>query len=65
MNDMPNNLDQTEGRLKQAAGSLTGDDELKREGEMDEASGDLKEKIDDVTDKVKSTVDDVRSRLNV
>jgi uncharacterized protein YjbJ (UPF0337 family) len=44
--------DETKGRIKQAAGDLTDDKELKREGEIDEASGKAKEKADELVDKV-------------
>lgn len=46
-------LDTTKGRLKEAAGDLTGNDGLKREGKVDQASGTLKEKVGDAADKVK------------
>jgi uncharacterized protein YjbJ (UPF0337 family) len=44
--------DETKGRIKQAAGDLTGDKDLKREGEIDEAGGKAKEKADKLVDKV-------------
>ena len=49
-------LDTAKGRVKQAAGDLTGDDDLKREGKVDEAAGTLKEKIGDAADKVKDAL---------
>lgn len=36
--------DQVAGRLKQAEGALTGDEERKRQGEADELEGKAKEK---------------------
>jgi uncharacterized protein YjbJ (UPF0337 family) len=51
MND--GTTDTAKGRLKQAAGDLTGDDELRREGKVDEASGTVKDKVGDAADKVK------------
>ena len=33
------NTDETKGRLKEAAGDLTGDKDLKREGKVDRATG--------------------------
>jgi uncharacterized protein YjbJ (UPF0337 family) len=53
---MGENLDETKGRVKQAAGDLTDDKDLKREGKIDRASGDVKEKVGDAADKVKDTV---------
>lgn len=44
------------GRVKEAAGDLTGDKDLQREGKVDQASGDVKEKIGDASDKVKDVV---------
>ncbi len=46
------------GRAKEAAGALTGDEELKREGKVDQASASAKEKFEKATDKVKDAVSD-------
>jgi uncharacterized protein YjbJ (UPF0337 family) len=48
--------DEAKGRIKEAAGDLTDDDGLKREGKVDRATGTVKEKVDDVADKVKDAV---------
>ena len=40
--------DETKGRIKQAAGDLTDDKELKREGKIDEAGGKAKDKADEL-----------------
>ena len=48
--------DTAKGRIKQAAGDLTGDDELRREGKVDEAAGTVKEKVGDAADKVKDAL---------
>lgn len=48
--------DDAKGRLKEAGGSLTGDDDLKREGKVDQASGTVKDKVGDASDKVKGVV---------
>ncbi len=37
-------MDKMKGRLKEAAGSLTGNEELKEEGRADQRSGTFKEK---------------------
>jgi uncharacterized protein YjbJ (UPF0337 family) len=50
------NTDETKGRVKEAAGDLTGDKDLKREGKVDRASGAAKDKLDDAADKVKEKV---------
>lgn len=47
------NLDDAKGRAKEAAGDLTDNDDLKREGKVDRATGKVKEKVDEAADKVK------------
>ena len=53
---MPENWDDTKGRIKESAGALTGDDSLKNEGKVDRATGSVKDKVDDVADKAKGVV---------
>jgi uncharacterized protein YjbJ (UPF0337 family) len=53
---MGENIDEAKGRTKQAAGDLTDDDSLKKEGRVDRASADVKEKVGDAADKVKDTL---------
>lgn len=48
--------DDVKGRLKEAAGSLTGDEKLKNEGRVDQASGKLKKKAGELVDKVRDAV---------
>jgi uncharacterized protein YjbJ (UPF0337 family) len=48
--------DDAKGRLKEAAGDLTGDDGLKREGKVDKATGGVKDKLGDAADKTKDIV---------
>ncbi len=45
--------DETKGRLKEAAGDLTGDRDLKNEGKVDKASGKTKNAVGNVADKAK------------
>ena len=61
---MSGEMDQMKGRVKQAAGDLTDDRDLKREGERDEAAGKLKDKVDDVKDTVDDAIDDVKDKAN-
>ncbi len=49
---MSGEADQTKGRIKQAVGDLTDDDELKREGKIDEGAGKVKKAVDKVKDKL-------------
>jgi uncharacterized protein YjbJ (UPF0337 family) len=44
------NLDKAKGRLKEAAGALTGDRHLKNEGRVDQAKGSAKKTVDKVGD---------------
>lgn len=53
-------IDKNKGRVKEAAGDLTGDQDLKNEGKVDQASGGLKEKVGDVADKAKDAISDDR-----
>jgi uncharacterized protein YjbJ (UPF0337 family) len=48
--------EEMKGRLKQAAGDITGDKGLKREGKVDQASAKTKATVDDVADKAKDVV---------
>ena len=50
---MVDNADELKGRVKEAAGDLTDDDELKREGKVDQGVGKAKEVVDDIGDKFK------------
>ncbi len=51
------NTDDLQGRAKEALGDLTGDKDLKREGQIDQATGKVKDAIDDVADKAKDVLD--------
>jgi uncharacterized protein YjbJ (UPF0337 family) len=51
-------VDSAKGRLKEAAGDLTGDRDLEREGKVDQATGTVKDKVGDVADKVKDALRD-------
>ena len=48
---MPN-TDDVKGRAKEAAGDLTGDDDLKNEGKADQAKGKVKDAVNKVADKL-------------
>ena len=53
---MGNNMDDLKGRAKEAAGDLTNDDGLKREGKIDKAKSTVKDATDSVMDKAKDIV---------
>lgn len=50
------NKDDAKGRVKEAAGSLSGDEGLKREGKVDKATGAAKDGVEKVADKVKGVL---------
>jgi len=56
--------DDLKGRAKEAAGDLTNDDDLKREGKVDQASGKAKGALDDVKDTAEDAVDAIKDKLN-
>ena len=53
---MGEKLDDMKGRAKEAAGDLTDDKDLKREGKVDQATSAVKEKVGEVADKVKDAI---------
>ncbi len=52
-NDIDDKIDEAKGRIKEAAGDLTDNDELKAEGKIDQGKGKVKGFIDDIADKLK------------
>ena len=48
--------DDAKGRVKEAAGDLTGDKGLKREGKVDKATGSVKDKVGGAADKTKDAI---------
>ena len=50
-------VDEGKGRLKEAAGSLTDDENLKREGKEDRSKASLKDKVDKAAQKAKDILD--------
>ena len=55
--------DDFKGRVKEAAGDLTDDDELKREGKADRATGKVKEKLEQAKEKGEELVDKAKERI--
>jgi uncharacterized protein YjbJ (UPF0337 family) len=49
-------VDDAKGRIKEAAGDLTGDEDLKNEGKVDKASGKVKDAVGGTADKVKDAL---------
>jgi uncharacterized protein YjbJ (UPF0337 family) len=48
--------DEFKGRTKEAAGDLTDDEDLKREGKVDQGKATVKKKVDEFGDKVRDAV---------
>jgi uncharacterized protein YjbJ (UPF0337 family) len=53
MADTPANSDDAKGRIKEAAGNLTGDKDLQNEGKLDQAEGKIKDGVDKLADKAR------------
>jgi uncharacterized protein YjbJ (UPF0337 family) len=53
---MAGQVDKAKGRVKRAVGELTDNEDLKREGDIDEASGKAKEVVDKVARKARGAV---------
>lgn len=58
------NTDEIKGRIKEAAGDLTDNKDLKREGQQDRAAGKVKDVIEDVKEKAENTVDALKDRVH-
>jgi len=50
------NTDDMKGRMKEAAGDLTDDDDMKREGKTDQLGAEIKDKANTVVEKAKDVV---------
>ena len=53
---MGGKTDEVKGRIKEAAGVLTGNDKLRAEGKADQAVGKVKQAVQKVADKVKKAL---------
>jgi uncharacterized protein YjbJ (UPF0337 family) len=58
------NTDDIKGRAKEAAGDLTGNERLQREGKADQIEGKVKEFVDDARDKVEDVIDTVKDKFD-
>ena len=59
---MSGKMDQVKGRIKEAAGVLTDDAHLKREGKLDQMVGKVKDKTEKTVDKMKDVLTGARRR---
>ena len=48
--------DKAKGRVKEAAGALTGDRKLKAQGKVDQLAGKIKDAVETVVDKTKNAL---------
>ncbi len=48
--------DKAKGRVKEAAGALTGDDSLKAEGEWDQTKGKVKDAVGEIREKIRDNI---------
>jgi uncharacterized protein YjbJ (UPF0337 family) len=55
--DVNAKMDEAKGRVKEAAGDLMDDDDLKREGKADRIGATVKDKANEVVDKAKDLID--------
>lgn len=56
-------MDEAKGRVKEAAGALTDDDDLKNEGKLDQAGAKVKDAAERASDKAGDAVDKVKEKL--
>lgn len=56
--------DDAKGRIKEAAGALSGDDDLKQEGKTDQFGAKVKEFAEDAKDKLEDAVDAIKNKLH-
>jgi uncharacterized protein YjbJ (UPF0337 family) len=56
MGGIDDKMDEAKGRMKEAAGDMTDDDQMKREGKADRMGATVKEKAGDAVDKVKDVI---------
>jgi uncharacterized protein YjbJ (UPF0337 family) len=53
---MGGEADKAKGRFKEAAGAITDDDQLRREGKIEQGAGKIKDKAGKAVDAVKDTL---------
>ena len=57
---MSGKSEEIKGRIKEAAGALTADGKLRREGKMEQATGKVKQVVEKVVEKTKDVLDDLK-----
>lgn len=61
---MAGETDEAKGRVKEAAGDLSDDQDMKDEGKLDQATGKAKQKVDEAKDKAGEVIDKAREKLS-
>jgi uncharacterized protein YjbJ (UPF0337 family) len=59
---MTGKTDEIKGRVKEAAGAITDDNQLRREGKIDQATGKVKQAVDKVVEKANQVAKDANKR---
>jgi uncharacterized protein YjbJ (UPF0337 family) len=59
---MGEQMDKAKGTIKENVGDATDNEDLEREGKMDRAGAEVKEKANDAVDTVKDAVNDATDR---
>jgi uncharacterized protein YjbJ (UPF0337 family) len=57
------NIDDAKGRVKEAAGALTDDKDLKAEGKADQVGAKVKEVLSTVKERAEGAIDAVKEKL--
>jgi uncharacterized protein YjbJ (UPF0337 family) len=57
---MSGKSEEIKGRIKEAAGALSGDDQLRREGKLDQATAKVKQAVENVVEKTKDVLKDLK-----
>ena len=62
--DMGSSMDDAKGRVKEAAGDLTDNKDLEREGKMDQAGAKAKDFVEKAKDKVEDLIDSAKGKAD-
>ena len=64
MGDAKSRAEDAKGRAKEAVGALTDDDDLKREGKLDQTAASARDKVDAAKEKVDDAIDHVKDKIS-
>lgn len=60
---MPDRSDQVEGKVKEVAGKVTGDDRMESEGRTERSTEDFKEKMESGADQARGAAEAVKEKF--